>query len=137
LSTIAACIRRMSRTADRSVSPKPGLPIVTLNEVVGHSRYAILTTREDEYRAVASHFDKRQIVVQGQNVYEYCALGSGQNPVGLLLTRCVEQGPAAAQAVTNRLLHDCTPDWLLLVGIAGALPSEEICLGDVILASRL
>lgn len=137
LSTIAACIRRMSRTADRPVSSKPTLSIVTLNEVARHSRYAILTTREDEYRAVASRFENRQIVVRGQNAYEYCALGSGQTPVGLLLARCVEQGPAAAQAITNRLLHDCAPEWLLLVGIAGALPSDEICLGDVILALRL
>jgi nucleoside phosphorylase len=137
LSTIAVCVRRMSRSADRPVGSGPTLSIVTLNEVAVHSRYAILTTREDEYRAVASRFDNRQIVVSGQNAYEYCALESGQTRVGLLLARCVEQGPAAAQAVTNRLLHDCAPEWLLVVGIAGALPSEEICLGDVILASRL
>jgi nucleoside phosphorylase len=137
LSTVAACTRRMSRTAAYSVSPKPSLPIVALKQVASHSRYAILTTREDEYRAVASRFDNRQIVVGGQNTYEYCALGSDQTPVGLLLARCVEQGPSAAQAVTSRLLHDRAPEWLLLVGIAGALPSEEICLGDVILASRL
>jgi nucleoside phosphorylase len=135
LSTIAACIRRMSRTGDRPASRT--LPVVNLNEVEGHIRYAIITTREDEYRAVANRFDNRQIVVGGQNLYEYCTLGSAQTPVGLVLARSVEQGPAAAQAVTSRLLTDCAPEWLLVVGIAGALPSEEICLGDVVLASRL
>ncbi len=137
LSTVAAGVRRMYRESDRPVIPKRLLPVVNLNEVSGRSRYAILTTREDEYRAVASRLDNRQIVVGGHTAYEYCELPSRRATTGLLLARCVEQGPAAAQAVTSRLLHDCAPEWLLLVGIAGSLPSEEICLGDVILASRL
>lgn len=137
LSTVAACVRRMSDNTGQKTTSTPMLPIVTISEVARHSRYAILATREDEYRAIARRFDNRQIVVRGQNAYEYCLLKSGQAPVGVLLARCVEQGPAAAQAVTNRLLSDCAPEWLLLVGIAGALPSEEICLGDVVLASRL
>jgi nucleoside phosphorylase len=137
LSTIAACVRRMPGPAGRPASLNPTLSVVRLSEVAGHSRYAILTTREDEYRAVASRLDNRQIVVRGQNAYEYCTYGSGHATAGLLLTRCVEQGPAAAQAVTSRLLYECAPEWLLLVGIAGALPDEEFCLGDVILASRL
>jgi len=136
LSTIAACLPYVPRPT-RSLRPRPVLSVTPIDQVAGRTRYAILTMREDEYRAIASRFSNRKIVVGGANTYEYCPLGPEGSSAGVMLGRCVEQGPAAAQAVTGRLLSDCNPDWLLLVGIAGALPSEEVCLGDVVLASRL
>jgi nucleoside phosphorylase len=39
--------------------------------------------------------------------------------------------------VASDLIVDLGPDWILVVGIAGALPAEEFGLGDVLLASRL
>jgi hypothetical protein len=35
------------------------------------------------------------------------------------------------------MIEDFDPEWLMLVGIAGATPSDEFTLGDVVVASEL
>jgi nucleoside phosphorylase len=42
-----------------------------------------------------------------------------------------------AQSVTGQMIRDLQPRVLLLVGIAGGVPSDDFSLGDVLLASRL
>ena len=48
-----------------------------------------------------------------------------------------EQGINAAHATARDAIEDLDPSWIILVGIAGALPEREYTLGDVIVASRI
>ena len=46
-------------------------------------------------------------------------------------------GLAAIAGQGHGIIDDLNPEWLMLVGIAGAIPSEEYTLGDVVVATRL
>lgn len=68
----------------------------------------------------------------------------GDVPIGnsgecfrVAVTRAQEQGPSEAQFTTQNAIEDLHPQWLALVGIAGAVPDSEFTLGDVIIASRV
>jgi nucleoside phosphorylase len=51
--------------------------------------------------------------------------------------RCLEQGNTDAQAAARDLLDDLAPRFVLVVGIAGGVPSYELTLGDVVVSSRI
>ena len=53
------------------------------------------------------------------------------------MLRCLEQGNTDAQATANALLEDLAPRFVLVVGIAGGVPSHEFTLGDVVVSSRI
>jgi nucleoside phosphorylase len=55
----------------------------------------------------------------------------------LAVLRCLEQGNADAQAATHALLEDLAPRFVLVVGIAGGVPSDEFSLGDVVVSSQI
>ena len=46
-------------------------------------------------------------------------------------------GPDTARRATERLLDTETFDHVMVVGIAGGLPSDDISLGDVVLSTRV
>src|SRR5262249_26985698 len=51
--------------------------------------------------------------------------------------RSSEQGNDAAQQIANDVIRDLDPQMLLVVGIAGGVPSEDFTLGDVIISTRI
>src|SRR5262249_10110036 len=51
--------------------------------------------------------------------------------------RCPEQGNGEGQTTAFTLIEELKPQWILLVGIAGAVPAYEYTLGDVLLSTRL
>lgn len=51
--------------------------------------------------------------------------------------RQIEQGNGEAQDVARDLLDDLEPSLVLVVGIAGARPSDDITLGDVVVSTRV
>jgi nucleoside phosphorylase len=53
------------------------------------------------------------------------------------IIRTLEQGHLEAQAAATDVIVDLDPRWLIVVGIAGAVPAFEFCLGDVIVATRV
>lgn len=55
----------------------------------------------------------------------------------LAVLRCLEQGNTDAQDAARDLLEDLAPRFVLVVGIAGAVPSYELSLGDVVVSSRI
>jgi nucleoside phosphorylase len=55
----------------------------------------------------------------------------------ITVLRQVEQGLGEAQTVARDLLEDLRPRLILLVGIAGGLPSDDVMLGDVVLSTRI
>lgn len=55
----------------------------------------------------------------------------------IAVLRCIEQGNGEAQSAAHDLLEDLAPHWLLVVGIAGGVPSNEFSLGDVVVSTRI
>ncbi len=51
----------------------------------------------------------------------------------LAIVRHIEQGTGEAQAVARDMLRDLSPQLILVVGIAGGVPSKDFTLGDVAL----
>jgi nucleoside phosphorylase len=99
----------------------------------------ILTIRDDEFRALLTVFPEGADTYHGRT-REYAIrkanAGDGaQYTIGLL--RQIEQGNGEAQEAARDLLEDLEPSLLLVVGIAGGLPSDDVTLGDVILSTRV
>jgi len=99
--------------------------------------FAIITVRSDEYRCVLAHFTGHE-TVSGRRYYEYSRVKTAPGgEAGVVIVRCLEQGHGSAHDVTRDVIEDLDPGWILLVGIAGGLPSDDYSLGDVLLASRI
>jgi len=99
----------------------------------------ILTIRDDEFRAVLGVFSDQAGIINGAH-REYtlrrAEAGNGEHYTVAVL-RQVEQGNGEAQDAARDLIEDLAPKLVLVVGIAGGLPSDDVKLGDVILATRI
>jgi nucleoside phosphorylase len=99
--------------------------------------FAILTVREDEFRAVLAHFPP-YTTISGRRLYNLCRIDTaGGGTYEVAVVRCIEQGNGEAIDMARDILEDLSPSWLLAVGIAGGVPSSEITLGDVVVSSRI
>lgn len=121
-----------------AADPPASLPVLVRNvaEVAETIDFVVITVREDEYRAVLRFFPP-MIEVAGRRTYSVCEFGTidgGRYRAAIL--RTPEQGHASAQAATSDAIADLDPSWIVLVGIAGAVPEFEFTLGDVVVASR-
>jgi nucleoside phosphorylase len=99
----------------------------------------ILTIREDEFRAVLHAFPDDHGIHKGRHrEYTLRSADAGEGArYRLAILRQVEQGNGEAQEAARDLIDDLQPSLLLVVGIAGALPSKDITLGDVVLSTRI
>ena len=95
----------------------------------------ILTIREDEFRAVLKAFSDDHGIYKGRH-REY-TLRTANARYRLAILRQIEQGNGEAQEAARDLIDDLQPSLLLVVGIAGGLPSDDISLGDVVLSTRV
>jgi len=99
----------------------------------------ILTIRDDEFLAVLDVFPREAGIAEGKNrkyALRHADIGNGQQYT-LAVLRLVEQGNGEAQAAVRDLIEDLAPRLVLLVGIAGGLPSDDVKLGDVVLSTRI
>jgi nucleoside phosphorylase len=98
----------------------------------------IITIRDDEFDAVLQAFSKKDGIFKGRREYtlRWADAGSGDR-YRLALLRQIEQGNGEALDAARDLLDDLKPSLLLIVGIAGALPSDDYTLGDVVLSTRV
>src|SRR5712664_2489153 len=99
----------------------------------------ILTIREDEFRAVLKAFPDDHGIYKGRHrEYTLRTADAGQGArYRLAILRQIEQGNGEAQEAARDLIDDLQPSLLLVVGIAGGLPSDDISLGDVVLSTRV
>lgn len=102
---------------------------------------AILTMRDDEFRAVLNAFPEEAEpgIHKGRN-RDYTLRYASAGKIGrytLAIVRQPEQGNGKAQDAARDMLEDLDPSFLLVVGIAGGLPSDDITLGDVVLSTRI
>jgi len=106
--------------------------------VHGKVDFAIITVREDEDRAVLQHFPVHDQVVGGRRRHSLCRVQVTPTQSYLVtVTRCVEQGPGEGQQTAQMTIDDLDPRWLMVVGIAGAVPSDDFTLGDVVAPIRM
>jgi nucleoside phosphorylase len=98
----------------------------------------ILTIRDDEFRAVlavlpdkaGSHKTSREYTLR------YADAGDGKR-YRIAVSRLIEQGNGEAQDAARDLIDDLAPRLVLIVGIAGAPPSDDVKLGDVVVSTRI
>ncbi|HEY0478724.1 MAG TPA: CHAT domain-containing protein [Kofleriaceae bacterium] len=131
--TANAATEGSTSTAARLTPPRaaaPGHPDVDIG---------ILTIRDDEFRAVLGVFPDKAGVFKGarrEYTLRHAELGSGERYT-LAILRQIEQGNGEAQSAARDLIDDLAPQLVLVVGIAGGLPSTDVTLGDVILSTRI
>src|SRR6201988_3767015 len=113
---------------------------VEFNEIAvlkGKVDFGIIAIREDEFKAVLDRLPTER-VISGRQRYALSRLRNANGETYLIASvRCLEQGNLAGQAVAHNLIEDLDPQWIIVVGIAGAVPDVEYTLGDVLLATRL
>ena len=98
----------------------------------------IITVRDDEYRAVLERIPGGDFVRRLHRTYKVGRLARRQGEaLSVAVIKTAEQGTISAQITAQDAIDDLHPRWLVLVGIAGALPDQDIALGDVVVASRL
>ena len=111
---------------------------LTAASVLRQVDFAIIAIRDDEFEAVLKYFQPNKEIRGKRRTYDVAVVNSssGKNyQVARLRTH--EQGHAAAQSAAADVLADLNPAWLLLVGIGGAVPETEFCLGDVVIGTRV
>jgi nucleoside phosphorylase len=98
----------------------------------------ILTIRDDEFGAVLKAFPDDHGIYRGRHrEYTLRTADAGQGArYSLAILRQIEQGNGEAQEAARDLFDDLQPSLILVVGIAGGLPSDDISLGDVVLTPR-
>jgi nucleoside phosphorylase len=99
----------------------------------------ILTIRDDEFRALLKTFADDHDIYKGRHrEYTLRTADAGQGArYRLAILRQIEQGNGEAQEAARDLIDDLQPSLLLVVGIAGGLPADDISLGDIVLSTRV
>ncbi len=126
---------RWEAWSDEMVAPKEQRAIVNQSAKVD---LAIIAIRDDEFEAVLKYFEPNREIRGKRRTYNVAEVTSSSGRrYKIALLRAHEQGHGAAQSAASDVLADLEPAWLLLVGIAGAVPETEYCLGDVVVATRI
>ncbi|MCG3117993.1 MAG: 5'-methylthioadenosine/S-adenosylhomocysteine nucleosidase [bacterium] len=106
-----------------------------------HVDIGIITIKDEELNAVLDNFQNGSVVYISPTTHRHYNLrvaeaGNGSHyQVGII--RQPEQGNGEAQSAARDLIEDLAPRLILVVGIAGGLPSKDYTLGDVILSLRI
>lgn len=101
---------------------------------------AIITIRDDEFRALLHAFPHEVGLGYhrgGHREYTLRSADCGNGHYRIAILRLIEQGNGEAQNAARDLLEDLQPNAALVVGVAAAVPSEEVCLGDVVVATQI
>lgn len=100
----------------------------------------ILTIKDEEFEEVLAVFPDGNQVFVGPSHRHYnlrtASAGGGQH-YRVAIVRQIEQGNGEAQDAARDLIEDLRPGLVLVVGIAGGVPSTEFSLGDVVLSLRI
>lgn len=107
-------------------------------EVKGKVDFGIITIREDELAAVLEKLSDVIGTATGRRLYNLRRVETVRGDAyTVAILRCAEQGNSEAQDAARDLMEELDPQWLLVVGIAGGVPSEELTLGDVVVSTRI
>ncbi len=102
--------------------------------------FAIITAKQEEFQAVLERFpqqfDESFQRLRRHYTFRKVTTSGGRNYV-LAIVRCIYQGLSEAQNLATDIIEDLRPQWILFVGIGGGVPSEDLFLGDVVLATQI
>jgi nucleoside phosphorylase len=98
--------------------------------------FAIITIREDEFRAVLARFPTSEYAF-GKTRYDVGNIQTATESYTFAVIRCIRPGEAEAQRVVEYIKTDLASKLLVLVGIGGACPSADWTLGDVVCATSV
>jgi nucleoside phosphorylase len=94
--------------------------------------------RDDENEAVLDRLSPAGFYAGKHRTYAVATVHhrtKGDYPIAVMRTS--EQGPNKAQDIARDAIEDLDPEYIVLSGIAGGVPSKEFTLGDVLVATRL
>lgn len=97
----------------------------------------IVTMKEEEYGALLDKFAPTTNLPGANRDYEVASITTSRGECRVAITRCAQQGNAFAQTAATEMLSDINPRFLLVVGIAGGVPTVDFCLGDVVVSSHI
>jgi nucleoside phosphorylase len=134
---------RLPDTASRddagsAATPQPSRPGVN-SAAAPKVDIGILTIRDDEFRAVLAAFPDKAGTHKGASLeyaLRYADAGNGAR-YRIAVVRQVAQGTGEAQDAARDLIDDLAPRLVVVVGIAGGLPSDDVRLGDVVVSTRI
>tara|TARA_B100000609_G_scaffold199672_1_gene206205 strand:- start:4256 stop:6259 length:2004 start_codon:yes stop_codon:yes gene_type:complete len=95
----------------------------------------IITMKEEEFEAVLDKFEPDSEHEGKRRSYEVSIIKTPKGPCRVAITRCAQQGNLFAQAAASEMIGDISPSFILVVGIAGGVPTVDFCLGDVLVSS--
>lgn len=111
---------------------------LSAEEIKGTVDFALIAIREDEFEAALQFFPLTGEFKGKNRTYEISDFKTSDGTIYRAALFCsTEQGHSAAQAAASDVIADLGPSWLVLVGIAGAVPETEFSLGDVVVATRI
>lgn len=99
--------------------------------------FGILTVREDELEAVLTFLPSNGMY-RGRRLYNLATVETVEGDAyEVAVVRSLEAGSGEAIEVARDLIEELSPQWLLVVGIAGGVPGSGVWLGDVVVSSRI
>jgi len=111
---------------------------LSAEQLKGSVDFALIAIREDEFEAVLKFFPPTSEAKGAHRTYEIADFKTTDKcDYRAAIVRSLEQGHSAAQAAASDAISDLDPTWLVLIGIAGAVPEFEFSLGDVVIANRM
>jgi len=100
--------------------------------------FGIITIRDDEFRAALDFFKPSLPPYSGHREYNLAEVETlTGDRYHVAIVRCVEPGTGEAQEVTRDMIDDLRPRWIIVLGIAGGVPTEDFSLGDVVVSTRV
>jgi len=129
---------------DRFWGPPEGVVPTTTSDLTMNGKseitridVGIITMKEEEYEALLDKFAPAETINGNNRDYDVAAINTPKGVCRVAITRCVQQGNAQAQSTATELLSDINPKFVLVVGIAGGVPTKDFCLGDVVISSYI
>lgn len=125
-------------TAEESTPEPPAVP-----RRAGNLRFVVITIKTEEFDAVLERLRRlpkcrQEARVEGGNTYEvFQLLNLRGESIEVAVARCLKQGNLEAQRVTSRAIEALRPNCILVTGIAGATPTADLTLGDVVVSDQI
>ena len=85
----------------------------------------IVTIKEEEYEALLDKFAPSETIPGTNRDYDVASIETSRGQCRVAITRCAQQGNAHAQNTATEMLNDLKPAFILVVGIAGGMPTPD------------
>lgn len=105
---------------------------------IHYADIAVITVRQDEFTAMLGRLPGYKQTTGRSWDYQCATVAAGAaGSLNIAVGRLLDQGSLSAQMLATAMILDLNPKWILVVGIAGAIPAADYSLGDVLLSQRV